>query len=205
MTKLTLVRHAESILNTQPELIVGRSNHAPLTVRGLYQASLLGAYFRETEQRFDAIFSSGAIRTNQTTQAIIEAAGFDQTFDVDERLQEVSQGSWEGRHRDETYTPERIRDNRLDDLDGSLPGAESVATSQIRMAESVRDMAHAYPDGTILVVTHGLATRGLAGLVRRQTKTEILAESTPNVSLTDIRIENGLISVGQVGKTVITE
>ena len=82
MTRITFARHAESELNLTPEFIVGRSNHARLTERGLYQASLLGAYFRENGIVFDAIYSSGAVRADQTAQGVIDAAGYAATLSL---------------------------------------------------------------------------------------------------------------------------
>jgi len=205
MTRITFARHAESELNLTPEFIVGRSNHARLTERGLYQASLLGAYFRENGIVFDAIYSSGAVRADQTAQGVIDAAGYDLPVLTDERFQEVSQGPWEGKHRDDVYTEEIIRMHRLHALDGSLPGAQSIASSQVDMAAAVRDLEISYPSGNLLVVAHGLSIRGLVGKVRRQSKAEILEASTPNVSLTDISVRDGIILAGQVGKIVISE
>ena len=39
MTRFIFVRHAQSIFNVRPELIVGRSNHIPLSTRGEAQSS----------------------------------------------------------------------------------------------------------------------------------------------------------------------
>lgn len=204
MTRITFARHAESVLNAQPELVVGRSNYAPLTTRGTYQASLLGAYFRENGHRFDEIISSGAERTNRTARIAIEAAGFDQNFLVDERLQEVSQGPWEGMHRDQVYNEEVIRRHQLDDLDGSLPGAESIADAQQRGMEALEDIRSTYT-GNVLVVGHGLLIRSIVGAIYGQTKLQILESRTPNVSLTDIHARGNTYMVGAVGKTVISE
>ncbi len=203
-TQLTFVRHAESVLNTRPEQIVGRSNHAPLTVRGLYQASLLGGYLRESGQRFDAVYSSGAVRTDRTAQAIIDAAGYDLRVVVDERLQEVSQGPWEGRLREDVYTDDFITRYRLDSIDGCLPGAESILHAQARGLSALDDMDQR-PESRILIVSHGLLIRSIAGHILRQNKHEILNTSTPNVSLTRLSVNGTDRTVEFVGKTVISE
>ena len=62
-----------------------------------------------------------------------------------------------------------------------------------------------YPDATLLVFGHGLAIRALAGKIRNQTKQEILAACTDNVSLSCITVENATPQVAYVGKNVISE
>lgn len=205
MTELLFVRHCESEMNTRPELIGGRSNHTPATARGLYQAAMLGAYFCETETTFDAVYSSGAVRADQTAQAVVEAAGFDLPIEIDERLQEIGQGEWEGLNRLDIYTDDFIHRYRLNDIDGCLPGAESVAAAQVRVGSFVRDMEVVHPDGRLLVVSHGFLIRSLVGRIRRQSKSDIVSASTPNVSLTEISVKDGIMFAGAVGKTVIDE
>ena len=205
MTKLTFVRHAESEMNRTREFIGGRSNHTPATAEGLFQAALLGSHFRETGVRFDAVYSSGAVRADQTVRAIVEAAGYDVPMLVDERLQEVSQGEWEGKLRDDVYTEDMIRRHRLNDIDGCLPGAESVAAGQVRAGAFVRDSEIWHPYQRLLVVSHGLLIRSLHGAIHRRSKAEILAADTPNLSVTDISVQDGIILSGPVGKTLIDE
>ena len=203
MTRLTFVRHTESEMNRTRELIGGRSNHTPATAEGLFRAALLGSHFREAGIRFDAVYSSGAVRADQTARAIVDAAGYDLPILIDERLQEVSQGGWEGRLRDDVYTDDMIRRHRLNDIDGCLPGAESVAAAQVRAGAFVRDTEIWHPDERLLVVSHGLLIRSLHGSIHRRSKDQILAADTPNLSVTDVSVQGGIILSGPVGKTLI--
>lgn len=205
MTEFHFIRHAESKMNTQPELIVGRSNHTPLTAKGLYQAALLGAHFREQATTYDAIYSSGAVRADQTAQYILEAAGWDTPIHYDPRLQEVSQGLCEGKHRQRVYLPAIVDRFHLDDLDGQLPGGESLQGAQDRMWEFVQFTHETRPDSRLLVVSHGLAIRALVGKICEQSKQAVLDASTPNVSLTSITVVDGEPTVHHVGKTTINE
>lgn len=192
-------------MNLRPELVGGRSNHTPPTKRGLYQAALLGAYFREQQMEFDMIISSGAVRTDVTAKTITEAAGYDQPVATDPRLQEVSQGFFEGKPRKNIYLPAAIERFRLNEIDGHLPGGESIVDCQERMCDFLSDAHRQSPDGTILVVSHGLAIRSLVGKILGQSKQEILATETPNVSLTNINVTQGTPTVDYIGKTVIAE
>ncbi len=207
MTELLLVRHCQTESNTRPEFIGGRDHDTPPTPLGTQQAARLGAFLRATDQQFDAVFSSGAVRTDHTGEITLKAAGLSLThsIQVDERLHELSQGDYEGRLRNEVYTPEVITQYRLEELDGHLPTSESIPEGQQRMYEFLMEKHLAYPEGTLLVFSHGLAIRALVGKIRGYTKPEILSLVTPNVSVTKITVVDSVPTVDYVGKTVISE
>ncbi len=208
MTEFLLARHCQTKSNIRPELIGGRDHTTEPTALGTQQAARLGTFLRTTGKiKFDAVFSSGAVRTDHTGEVTLQAAGLSQlhAIQVDERLHELSQGTYEGRLRSEVYTPEAISQYRLDELDGHLPTSESIPEGQQRMYEFLMEKHRAYPEGTLLVFSHGLAIRALVGKIRGYTKPEILALSTPNVSLTKITVMDGVPVVDYVGKTVISE
>lgn len=208
-THITFARHCEAAHNLrQTERIGGRSNAAEPTPRGLYQAALLGAYFRTEGSSFQAGYSSGAKRTDITLEICEQAAGFEpRNFlrHVDERLLEVSQGKFDGMLRDRVYTPEAIELFRLNELDGHLPTAESLMNAHARTRECVLAIEANYPDASVLVVGHGLAIRAFAGIELGLSKPAILGLQTDNVSLTEINVTGGVITVGEIGKTVIKE
>lgn len=205
MTEFLFVRHCESEMNRRPDLVGGRSNHTPPTTRGIYQAALVGTYFREHMMTFDTIVSSGAVRTDSTARVIIETAGYDQELLTDPRLQEVSQGFFEGEPRKNVYLPEVIERYQLNELHGHLPGGESILDCQERMLAFLNDQHIENPDGKLLVVSHGLAVRAIVGKILGQSKQQILATETPNVSLTHIAVNDSVPTVTYVGKTVISE
>jgi probable phosphoglycerate mutase len=192
-------------MNMRPGLIGGRSNHTPPTPAGEQQAHRYGLYLKEEQRHPDIVIASGAMRTNMTGQIALASAGLSHEIVIDERLQEISQGPFEGRLRHEVYTPEIIERYRLSELDGCLPGAESIADAQIRMHEFVSDIHAAYPEGTVLIFGHGLSIRALAGSILRQTKQEILTTVTDNVSETYIDVFDNQPTVRYVGKNVIGE
>ena len=205
MTELLFIRHGESIANLNPTRINGRSNHTPLTARGEHQARLLGARLRATTYLPDAIFSSGALRANTTTQITSRTAGYSSPIVVDGRLQEVSQGPYEGQLRDGVYNPEAILAHDLDSVHGKLPGAESLFDAYTRMFDFANEAYQQYPDGRLLIFSHGLAIRSLAGIIRDHTKRQIFDTATPNVSTTNITMTPTGPIVQYVGKTVISE
>lgn len=206
MTKFLFVRHGESTGNLTPEYICGRSNHLPLTGSGREQARLLGEYLGAVNYFPNIIISSGATRANETAELATTAAGLLYPIHIDERLQEVSQGPYEGQPRGEVYTPEAVEIYQLNkSLHSKLPGAESIAEAQQRMLCFVSDAYRLLPNGTVLVFGHGLAIRALAGALTSRSRKEILEAKTPNVSLTSITVTDGQTRVNYLGKTVIPE
>ena len=206
MTKFLFVRHGESTGNLTPERICGRSNHLPLTDRGRKQAQLLGEYLSAIKYFPDIVFSSGATRANETAELATSAADLLYPIRIDERLQEVSQGPYEGQLRGEVYTTEAVESYQLNkSIRSKLPGAESIYEAQERMSSFLRDVYQLYPYGAVLVFSHGLAIRALAGALMSRSRKEILEDKTPNVSLTSITVTGGQARVDYLGKTVIKE
>lgn len=205
MTEILLVRHCESEANRQPHLICGRSNHIPISERGEQQAALLGTHLRSIGYIPDIVYSSGAERTNATARITLETAQLPVDILIDERLQELSQGDYEGRLRTEVYTPDVVDRYQLTDLHGALPGTESIYAGGSRMHGFVRDIHDKHPDGNILVFSHGLAIRSLAGYILNQSKQAIMATSTDNASLTRITTTDDHEIVHYIGKKTIPE
>ena len=64
-TEIYLIRHAESSMNTLPELIAGRCPSATVTPDGRREARALGVFLLSHGLHFDAVFSSSLERCNQ--------------------------------------------------------------------------------------------------------------------------------------------
>jgi len=96
--RVILIRHAESAMNTAPHLIGGQSNAAPLTSNGERQSSRLGARLKIDQLRFDAVYTSTAVRAVETARLMMENAGMkgaimqhqDNTGDVSESVSSSS-------------------------------------------------------------------------------------------------------------------
>lgn len=205
MTEFLFVRHGESTANINPLKIGGQNSSVPLTEKGRQQAADIGTYLRETNERPTAIYSSGAVRTNQTAAIALESAGITLPVVTDARLLEVSQGPYEGTLKAVTYGPVNVAKYRLTSLEGKLPGGESIADAQARMVSFVHDVSREFPDGRILVFGHGLAIRSLAGYIEGLSKMPIVRGVTDNVSLTAMSTAGDTITVQYLGKNVIPE
>ncbi len=188
MTEFILVRHAESAMNVRPDLVGGYSEFAPITPLGERQARRLGRWLaNHPEYQPNVTYTSPAVRTQQTLHHILtEAQLKHHTPTLDERLRELGQGEAEGQPRAAIYTEEVVARINQELFDFKLPGGESLNEVGNRMLEWMSEAALRHPDQTVLVATHGLATRCLAGKIEGWEHKRIVSSSTPNVSLTRI-------------------
>ncbi|UTX51547.1 histidine phosphatase family protein [Candidatus Saccharibacteria bacterium TM7i] len=205
MTTFLFVRHGEATANQTPEYICGQSNHIPLTELGKKQAKAFGHYLAEEDLSPDAIFSSGAVRADETARIALAQTDIKLPITQDSRVLEMSQGECEGLLRTTIYTPANIEKYEITTDHGKFPGGESLLDVQARMFDFIEEQTHAHPEGAILVFSHGLAIRSLAGKIRNFSKQDILDEITGNVSLTAIQTQEDGHTVHFVGKNVIAE
>lgn len=104
--RLFLVRHGESEVNIQPDLM-GQDPDTPLTEKGRQQAEALGKSFRN--YAFDYVYSSDYVRAHDTAKIVCAqpkvTMAYVQPVLVPE-LREYSAGDWKHASRKETLTPE---------------------------------------------------------------------------------------------------
>ena len=205
MVTVYLVRHAQSVMNTRRFLVGGRSNHTPLTQRGRQQATLCGQALRTQGVRPQALYVSPAVRTQQTAQ-LLRA---DIPMHTDERLQELSQGSWTGRPRVLVYNPVTLAAIAAQGLDFAAPGGESMRQVGARMyAWLLAAQAQAAQQGysSIMAVSHGIAIKSLVGYVANWSHSKIYTTEVANVSLTQLECSGPArrdVRVVAVGKAMI--
>ena len=133
---LFLIRHGESEANLDLSIIGGQSLPSVLSPLGNQQAILLGKRLKCQNIRFDYVFSSTAIRAQQTAEIALELMGVDRSKLVTSpALLEQSQGSWEGLNRRQCYTDEIIRRMSETNIEFSAPNGESLRTVQKRGIE----------------------------------------------------------------------
>lgn len=203
MTEFLFVRHGKATNNLRPEIISGQSNEAPLLEIGQAEAVLVGSYLKKQQLTPEAVFSSPAIRAHETGQLALKIMQLEAPIVLDDRILEMSQGPFEGTLRSLAYTPENIAAFEIESDHGKFPGGESLLDVQARMHAFIDEKTEEYPHSTILAFSHGLAIRALAGSIRGFTKAQILAEETPNVSLTRISHDGNNPHVHYVGKSVV--
>lgn len=90
--KVTLIRHAESVANLQPDIICGRTPETPLSEEGIRQARLLGDHLVFTREDTSRVYTSPTRRTRETAQISL---GNTLSFIESPALHELDQGVWE--------------------------------------------------------------------------------------------------------------
>lgn len=186
MTKLIIVRHAESAYNIQNR-IQGHHDSA-LTKKGVDQARRLAKRLRHFH--IDKIYSSDLGRAFSTTQAI--GATMPRVKVVrDPKLREILLGDWEG------MTPEDVDKLYSKGFQKWLkkpsacviPNAERVGHFRRRVTERIKQIARQNQGKTVLVVTHGgVITALLADWLLADFDRLIMGLRIDNTSLTFVEM-----------------
>ncbi len=161
-TELYLIRHGEAANNVRHNYIAGRSNHFPLTERGVAQSRSLGTALLKAEVLPDVVYASPAIRAVQTAHHALNAMMIDIPVNKDDRLQEQDVGTWVGRVATEVFTDEQVAEIDRLGKDFRSPSGESFNDVGDRMYEWANSISDS---GRVLAFTHGGSIRCLASKV----------------------------------------
>ncbi|MCG8538729.1 MAG: histidine phosphatase family protein [Clostridia bacterium] len=166
MLRLYLIRHGETEWNLRAK--TQGCKNIQLSKRGILQGKLLGEKLKENDEEYKKIFSSDLDRCYLTAKSIAKKLKID--IEINRGLREMSFGDWEGLTLEEikkSYSKEYIR-WRNEPCKASIPKGEDLKTVQERCLESVKDIIDKYDDGSIIIVSHGVAIKtiilGLLGL-----------------------------------------
>ncbi len=153
MTRFCLIRHGQTDWNLEGRY-QGQSDVALNSV-GKTQAHTLARQL--SGQSFSAIFSSDLIRARET--ADILAAVLKAPVNVDPRLREINQGEWEGQLVEVLRAKYNgLWEMRTTDPTGMrAPGGETVSEVAARMYAAMDDIANQFPEGAVLITSHGFA------------------------------------------------
>jgi len=153
---LYLVRHGETEWNVK-KINQGQSESS-LTEKGIEQAKETAERLKDI--KFDAIFSSDLSRTQRTAEIIkLDRELIIQTSKL---LRERSYGRFEGKHANEfrETLKEKLakRDSLSDEKSWSFELDDDIETDEVlvtRFVLQLREISVAYPNKTVLVVSHG--------------------------------------------------
>lgn len=185
-----LVRHGETEFNVLGR-VQGRLD-SPLTKRGVEQAETIGRHLRAMVERVEdwAIESSPLGRAVATAEIVRKRVGIPTDLIIDDRLREVSLGSWDGLSRDE------ISGRWSGALSSSLrrswvrscPDGETLDAAMARLSDWLRSD----PDRrTRIVVSHGISGSLLRGIYAGLPPDEMLSLPTPQDSF--YQLANGVV------------
>ncbi|HLY25093.1 MAG TPA: histidine phosphatase family protein [Aggregatilineales bacterium] len=158
-TRITLIRHGRTAWNAN-----GRwQGHAcvPLDDEGQRQAALLAQHLVKTGEQVTALYCSDLARARQTAQIIGQRLGV--AIQADLRLREIDMGEWQGLTRAEimAWDAERFQVVMQDPQNNRRPSGECGFDVARRLHMAVTEYATTYPNGHVLVVSHGSAIYNL--------------------------------------------
>lgn len=154
-TTLFLVRHGSTEWNRTKRA----QGHADIDLNAEGHRQAIAAAQELAHLKIDAVFSSDLKRALATADPIASAHGLEVRIDPD--LREIDQGEWEG------LTVEEIQ-ARWPELWGparhynARPGGESPQQVRDRALRAVRRIVGEYPDGCVVIISHGGTIRWLS-------------------------------------------
>ncbi|EOH94382.1 histidine phosphatase family protein [Enterococcus pallens] len=203
MTTFYFVRHGETEINRQRRFN-GATVDSPLTKEGVEATERLAEQLKDVP--FDLVISSTQMRAQTTATILLDHhnqldAG---ALTTDSRLIELNLGEWEGVEINSVSDhPEFDHYMQRPDLfDAESIGAETYDSLLTRTNEVLKELKQKYPDGTILIVSHGIVLRTLLktlqGIPLAKTR-----EGAPfaNASVTIAHTEGDQLLFDQWGQT----
>jgi broad specificity phosphatase PhoE len=153
VTEIILCRHGETDWNREGRW-QGRTD-IPLNERGRRQARELADTLRD--QPVGAVYSSTLARAYDTALEI--ARVHDLRVHRDARLDEIDQGAWEGRRRDEIVVshPDELERWKSYPIDLRLPGGETLVEVRQRVRAALDDIILLHEGRTICIVAHSVS------------------------------------------------
>lgn len=153
MTKLYLMRHGETLFNTQKR--VQGACDSPLTELGIEQAKLAKSYFEQEGIHFDAVYSSTQERATDTAKLV---SGYEQVVQL-KGLKEMNFGQFEA--QPEMLLPKH-RPGAISFEDLLVPfGGEDIRHVGVRVHETIQETLSQSQAEQMLMVSHGAAMWGL--------------------------------------------
>ena len=170
-----LVRHGETEWN-RSRRYQGWSD-SPLTPHGVAQAEAIGKRLRVLPEAAAAeIVASPLGRARRTAEIIAERLGRHAPLRFDDRLKEISLGSWDGLHRTEIASlAPGIFDHDYFEWYFRTPDGETYDAFAGRIAAWLAEAGEA----PVIVVAHGVVTRVLRGLYAELPRSEALSLPVP--------------------------
>jgi broad specificity phosphatase PhoE len=171
-----LVRHGETEWN-RARRYQGWSD-SPLTERGLAQAEAIGRLlYSLPEARSAGLVASPIGRARHTAEIIRKCLGRSEPLRFDDRLRELSFGSWDGLDRAQIAA---LRPGVFDGEEShewyfATPDGETYEVFAGRIGAWLAEAR----DGPQIVVTHGVVTRVLRGLYAGLPRAEAMRLAVP--------------------------
>jgi broad specificity phosphatase PhoE len=185
-----LVRHGETEWNLARRY-QGWSD-SPLTARGVAQAKAIGRHLcTDPDAAGATIIASPIGRARRTAEIIRDCLGGGAPLRFDDRLRELSFGSWDGLTRAEiaVLRPGAFEDDRRHQWYFETPDGETYDVFAGRVGAWLAEAKA--EDRPLIVVTHGVVTRILRGLYAGLSPAEAMRLPVPQDRI--FRLADGAI------------
>jgi len=174
---ILLVRHGETEWNLERRIQGGCDS--PLTERGVAQARAVGRLIGALPNAASArIVASPLGRARRTAEIIVEHLAALPELVLDDRLREISVGSWDGL----TYRDIEMRSPGIFDGEGRhewyfrAPDGDTYEAFVARLGEWLSESTET---GLLVAVTHGIVSRVLRGLYAKLSRETALTLPVP--------------------------
>ncbi|HET6912210.1 MAG TPA: histidine phosphatase family protein [Rhodanobacteraceae bacterium] len=186
-TRFLLVRHATCAQTDR--ILLGRSLDPPLDARGRAQARALARQLRgEMPARIE---SSPRKRTRQTAHTI--AAALHREIQIEPELDELDFGDWAGRNFDDLERDAAWRLWNRERGSAQTPAGITIAGVQSLLVRHMAGLAQAYPDASVLLVTHAEVIRALLMHALRAPVDHWALYQVPPASITRMTFKDGAL------------
>lgn len=162
-TKLYLIRHAKALTNANPDYVAGRSHESRLVPTGRHQALALGVAMQRIGLLPETAYASEAARAQETGSLALGVAAVRRltAITVEPRLNEMSQGGWEGRLRRGEYEEQMFAGLEEDPLNYKARHPDGDGESKLEVAERMfayaEEIRLKHPGEEVAAFTHRMA------------------------------------------------
>ena len=199
MTTFYCVRHGKTEFNLN-RVFQGGVADSPLLPEGIENAKKVGIYLADVP--FDAVFVSPQKRAQDTAKNILTYLSGDLEINTVNDLREMEFGIWDGNPESDYHHLEEFQNlvHKPHLYDPTICGGETFEELIIRGKEVINDITRKYPDGRILIVSHGLTLQSLLKHLDGSTIEDIRSgRLLDNTSITVIK------SINETGKYQIVD
>lgn len=193
MTKFYFVRHGQTEWNLERRFQGGQgdSNLLPSSYSDMKK---VGGFLKHVT--FTHIYASPLRRARTTAVNIARSLNYRGQLSLRSNIAEVGLGDWEGELmvNVQAQYPEAYHNFRedLDQFEGKEFHGEGYTKATERFGRFIKNIAQQYPDGNILIVSHGLALSfGINGLLEQPRQTIRERGGLSNTSTTILSTADG--------------
>ena len=185
MTKIILVRHAESEFNKLGKF--SGSNDPDLTVDGMKQAKLVA--HRLKDENLKAVYSSPSIRAVKTAKSIAELNNLE-VMQIN-GLREINWGDFEGMHIQDIKKQEpNLKEKVLNNPNYRIPGGENIIDFRSRVLDAFKNILSNHNDESIVVVGHSWTNKAILSSLKQGDWIKLHQE---NSAVNILELEDGLV------------